>query len=46
MTITWKYRCSICGELVHPGNVQAHLKMEKEKPDWPGVMEWTRVDDE
>lgn len=43
--ITWKYECSICGELVHPDDVVAHLEMERAKPTWPGFMQWTRVDD-
>lgn len=46
MEITWRYRCSVCGETFHPDEVAAHLEEEKAKPDWPGHVELTRVDDE
>jgi hypothetical protein len=45
VTITWKYHCSVCGQLVHPANLSAHLAEEKAKPNWPGHLTWTRVND-
>lgn len=43
--ISWHYRCSLCGELVHPDNMVAHVKAERAKPTWPGHITWTWVDD-
>jgi hypothetical protein len=46
LKITWKYRCSLCGRLVHPDDVSKHTAEEREKPTWPGHMSWLRVEDE
>lgn len=42
----YRYRCSICGELVDPEGIALHLQAERDKPTWPGVLEWDRVDDD
>lgn len=41
----YRYRCSICGELVDPPAIAAHLRDERDRDTWPGVLEWERVND-
>lgn len=41
----FKYRCSICSELVRPDDIRAHTEQERAKPTWPGYMSWERVDE-
>ena len=40
----WRYRCSICQEIIRPEDVRSHTEAEKAKPTWPGHMTWSRVD--
>lgn len=45
MDITWKYRCSICGQLIHSDNMMDHTQRHKIAPDWRGAISYSRVDD-
>lgn len=44
--MSWKYRCSLCKQLVDPDDVSKHMAEERAKPTWPGYMSYERVDQE